>query len=117
MVALTRKVWDGWPPDLSPVDEVEKFRVYHYPTVGNYRKIVPNYMGFRYGGVLKSIHHVDSYEIIDSPFGHVPARPTSPGMRRPICSTLARPSGRTTGSRRARGPGQAHRWLSTSTSC
>jgi hypothetical protein len=75
VVALTRKVWDGWPPDLSPVDEVEKFRVYHYPTVGNYRKIVPNYMGFRYDGALQSIHHVDSYEIIDTPFGHVPGAP------------------------------------------
>jgi hypothetical protein len=40
-VALTRRVWDGWPPELSPVDEVEKYRLYHYPTVGNYRKIVP----------------------------------------------------------------------------
>lgn len=78
VVALTRKVWDGWPADLSPVDEVEKHRVYHYPTVGNYRKIVPNYMGFRYDGVLKSIHHVDSYEIIDSPFGHVPGAPDLP---------------------------------------
>lgn len=75
VVALSRRVWDGWPADLSPVDEVEKYRVYHYPTVGNYRKIVPNYMGFRYDGVLKSIHHVDSYEIIDSPYGHVPGAP------------------------------------------
>jgi hypothetical protein len=41
MVALTRRVWDGWSPELSPVDEVEKYRLYHYPTVGNYRKIVP----------------------------------------------------------------------------
>jgi hypothetical protein len=75
VVALTRRVWDGWPADLSPVDEVEKYRVYHYPTVGNYRKIVPNYMGFRYDGSLQSIHHVDSYEIIDSPHGHVPGAP------------------------------------------
>lgn len=75
VVALTRRVWDGWPADLSPVDEVEKYRVYHYPTVGNYRKIVPNYMGFRYDGALQSIHHVDSYEIIDTPHGHVPGAP------------------------------------------
>lgn len=75
VVALTRKVWAGWPPDLSPVDEVEKYRVYHYPTVGNYRKIVPNYMGFRYDGRLQSIHHVDSYEIIESPHGHIPGAP------------------------------------------
>ena len=75
VVALTRKVWDGWPADLSPVDEVEKHRLYHYPTVGRYRKIVPNYMGFRYDNRLQSIHHVDSYEIIDTPHGHVPGGP------------------------------------------
>ena len=75
VVALTRKVWEGWPADLSPVDEVEKHRLYHYPTVGNYRKIVPNYMGFRYDGRLQSIHHVDGYEIIDTPHGHVPGGP------------------------------------------
>jgi hypothetical protein len=75
VVVLTRKVWDGWPTDLSPVDEVEKHRLYHYPTVGNYRRIVPNYMGFRYDGRLQSIHHVDSYEIIDTPHGHVPGAP------------------------------------------
>jgi hypothetical protein len=75
VVALTRKVWAGWPADLSPVDEVEKLGLYHYPTVGNYRKIVPNYMGFRYDGRLQSIHHVDDYEIIETPYGHVPGAP------------------------------------------
>ncbi len=75
VVALTRKVWDGWPADLSAVDEVEKHRLYHYPTVGKYRKIVPNYMGFRYDGRLQSIHHVDSYEIVDTPHGHIPGAP------------------------------------------
>jgi len=47
-------------------------------SVLSYRKIVPNYMGFRYDGVLQSIHHVDSYKIIDSPFGHVPGAPDLP---------------------------------------
>ena len=48
VVSLRRQVWEGWPTDLSPVDEVERHRIYHYPTSGgNYPKIVPNYMGFR----------------------------------------------------------------------
>ena len=76
VVALSRNVWAGWPPDLSPVDEVERHRVYHYPTTGgNYPKIVPNYMGFRYDGKLQSIHHVDAYEVVDSPFGLIPGAP------------------------------------------
>ena len=76
VVSLTRKVWAGWPPDLSPVDEVERHRIYHYPTRGgNYPKVVPNYMGFRYDGKLQSIHHVDDYEVVDSPFGLFPGAP------------------------------------------
>ena len=32
-------------------------------------------MGFRYDGRLQSIHHVDAYEIVDSPFGLIPGAP------------------------------------------
>jgi hypothetical protein len=117
VVALTRKVWEGWPADLSPVDELEKHRLYHYPTVGNYRKIVPNYMGFRYDGRLQSIHHVDSYEIIDTPHGHIPGAPDLLGMRRSTCSTLVPLFVRTTRSRPARESGRAHRWSLISTCC
>ena len=75
VVALSRNSWDGWPADLTPVDEIEKHRIYHFPTVGSYPKIVPNYMGFRYDGRLHSIHHVDEYTIVDTPYGHVPDAP------------------------------------------
>lgn len=76
VVSLTRNTWPGWSADLSPVDEVEKHRIYHYPTRGgNYPKIVPNYMAFRYDGRLQSIHHVDDYEIVDSPYGLIPGAP------------------------------------------
>jgi hypothetical protein len=75
VVSLTRHPWDGWPPGLSAVDEVEKHRIYHYPSVGNYPKVVPNYMGFRYDGRLQSVHHVDGYTVVDSPYGHVPGAP------------------------------------------
>jgi hypothetical protein len=75
VVSLTRHPWDGWPADLSAVDEVEKHRIYHYPSIGSYPKVVPNYMGFRYDGRLQSVHHVDGYEMVDSPHGHVPGAP------------------------------------------
>lgn len=107
VVALTRRVWDGWPDDLSPVDEVEKHRLYHYPTVGNYRRIVTNYMGFRYDGRLQSIHHVDSYEIIDTRTATSLVPRTCCGTHRSTCSTLVRPFVRTTRSRPAREFGRA----------
>jgi hypothetical protein len=31
--------------------------------------------GLPVGGKLRSINHVDAYEIIDTPFGHVPGAP------------------------------------------
>ena len=76
IVSLTPHPWPGWPTDLSPIDEVVKHRVYHYPTTGgNYPRVVPNYMGFRYFGELRSIHHVDDYEVVDTPFGLIPGAP------------------------------------------
>jgi hypothetical protein len=76
VVSLQPTSWAGWPADLTPIDEVVKHRVYHYPTTGgNYPKIVPNYMGFRYWGELQSVHHVDGYEVVDSPFGLIPGAP------------------------------------------
>ena len=89
VVSLRRQVWEGWPADLSPVDEVERHRIYHYPTRGgNYPKIVPTYMGFRYDSRLQSIHHVEAYEIVDSPFGLIPGAPV-----RRWAAVSARPRG------------------------
>jgi len=39
-------------------------RAYHFPTVGAYPRVVPNYIAFRYDGKLQSIHHVDDYRIV-----------------------------------------------------
>ena len=75
VVALTRRSWKDWPADLTPVAEVEQHRLYHYPSEGSYVKVVPNYIGFRYDGRLQSVHHVDGYELVDSPHGHVPGAP------------------------------------------
>lgn len=75
VVALTRRAWEGWPADLTPVAEVEQHRLYHYPSAGSYVKVVPNYIGFRHDGRLQSVHHVDGYEIVDTPHGHVPGAP------------------------------------------
>lgn len=75
VVSLSGHAWDGWATDLTPIDEVVRHRMYHYPAVGSWPKAPPNYMAFRYGSRLQSIHHVDDYEIVDTPYGHVPGAP------------------------------------------
>jgi hypothetical protein len=75
VVPLQVNGWDGWPSDLTPVSEVERHRLYHYPSEGSYPRVVPNYIAFRYGGRLQSIHHVDGYEIVNSPYPNVPGAP------------------------------------------
>ena len=50
---------------ISWLDFAIKRRVYFHPIAAGWPKEPPNYMGFRYGGFLRSIHHVDRYEIVD----------------------------------------------------
>lgn len=51
--------------DISFIDVVEKHNVYFYPYEKNWPNKPPNYMAFRYDGVLKSIRKVTGYKIID----------------------------------------------------
>jgi hypothetical protein len=46
------------------ISRVEHERLYSHPKKGSWPKEPPNYMGFRYGGRLRSIHHVDGYEVV-----------------------------------------------------
>ncbi len=50
---------------LSWRDIVAKHRRYFHPVGGSgWPKLPPNYIGFRYDGRLRSIHHVDSYIVV-----------------------------------------------------
>ena len=53
-------------------DYVIQNRIFHQSTEGHWPKDPPNYLGFRYDGKLRSIHHVDSYEIVNDLRGHIP---------------------------------------------
>jgi hypothetical protein len=76
-VALTRKPWPGWPGDLTPVAEIERYGLYHYPLRKQYPRTPPAMIAFRYDGQLQSIHHVATDEIVDTPYGHVPGAPNA----------------------------------------
>jgi hypothetical protein len=39
---------------------------------GGWPKTPPNYLGFRFGGRLQRIHHVESYEVITRPHKYIP---------------------------------------------
>lgn len=41
------------------VDVVERYHRYFHPVGARWPATPPNYIGFRYGGVLKAIHHID----------------------------------------------------------
>lgn len=47
------------------VDVVEKDERYFHPVGNNWPVQPPNYIGFRYRGCLQSVHHIDSFEIVE----------------------------------------------------
>lgn len=48
---------------ISWIDIVNKRRRYFHPVGNRWPKEPPNYIAFRYGGQLRSIHHIDSFVI------------------------------------------------------
>jgi hypothetical protein len=64
----------GWSK-ISWRDIVNKKRRYFHPVGGDrggWRREPPNYMGFRYDGKLQSIHHVESWKIVDELHADIP---------------------------------------------
>lgn len=61
--------------ELTFIETVEKHGRYYHPMGGGrggWPHEPPNYLGFRYGGCLQSIRHVESYEIVTRPHDHIP---------------------------------------------
>jgi hypothetical protein len=68
----------GTPPGwgISWIDIVRRRRRYFHPVgTKGWPKEPPNYIAFRYGGKLQSIHHIDSYEVITTPHERMPEIP------------------------------------------
>jgi hypothetical protein len=66
VVALSARTPLGW--GLSFLDVVLKHRRYFHPygSGGGWPRTPPNYLGFRWGGRLRQLHHVESYKVVDS---------------------------------------------------
>jgi hypothetical protein len=47
------------------INVVEKDKCYFHPVGNNWPVHPPNYVGFRYHGRLQSVHHVDSFEVVE----------------------------------------------------
>jgi hypothetical protein len=67
---------DKW--NLTWQDIVNKHEKYFHPVgggKGGWPPEPPNYIAFRYGGKLQSIHHIDKYEVFEDPSLHFPTAP------------------------------------------
>ena len=69
VVSLSAETPDGW--GVSWRDIVVQKGLYFHPADKGWPKQPPNYVGFRYGGTLKSIHHVDSWQITEEMHEHI----------------------------------------------
>ena len=61
--------------NIPYIEVVEKYRKYFHPVgggKGGWPADPPNYIAFRYRGALQSIHHIESYTVIDNYYPHFP---------------------------------------------
>lgn len=69
VVSLGKEIPENW--GISWIDIVEKRSKYFHPVGGRgWPKDPPNYIAFRYGGRLQSIHHIDGYVVFTNPHDH-----------------------------------------------
>lgn len=74
VVALSNGHYEGC--ELSWIDIVTKRNKYFCPVGGNgWPKEPPNYIAFRYGGKLQSIHHIESYTVSRNIHNEIPEMP------------------------------------------
>lgn len=70
VVSASHDQFGGGPTTF--VEAISKFNKYFHPAAKNWPANPPNYMAFRWNGVLQGIHHVDRYEIITTWEPHFP---------------------------------------------
>jgi len=76
---------------ITFIDVVEKFEKYFHPvggSKGGWPVEPPNYIAFRYHGALQSIHHIESYTVIENYHPHFPVPEYSPNVEPHYLYTL-----------------------------
>jgi hypothetical protein len=68
------KAWRDW---------VIEERFFHQSVDEHWPKEPPNYLGFRYDGKLRTLHHVESYEIVNNLRRRVPIKHYEKWMSKP----------------------------------
>lgn len=63
---------------ITLVDFVENYERYFHPVGNNYPNEPPNYIAFRYDGMLQSIHHVEDYLVVEDFADHFPLQDSHP---------------------------------------
>jgi hypothetical protein len=73
VVSLSANQPDGW--GVSWIEVVTKKGKYFHPVGNNWPATPPNYIAFRYGGELQSIHHIDDYDVVTDIHDAIPEIP------------------------------------------
>lgn len=74
VVSLGPGVPEGWL--ISWIDIVRMKSAYFHPVGGSWPKEPPNYIAFRYGGRLQSIHHIEGWQVFEDPHEAFPEIPS-----------------------------------------
>lgn len=64
LVSLSRKTAGGKNQKHTYVDVVEKDGCYFHQVGNTWPISPPNYIGFRYDGKVQSVHHIESFEVV-----------------------------------------------------
>jgi hypothetical protein len=59
------------------IDVIERDRNYFHPIKAGWPVVPPNYLGFRYRGMLQSVHHVDDVRVVRNLRQHNPSWPAT----------------------------------------
>lgn len=80
VVALGAQV-QPWSAPFTPIEIVVNKDRYFCPIGNGYPKEPPNYLGFRWGGQLQQVCHVDAYEVITDLHDAIPELASRPVER------------------------------------
>jgi hypothetical protein len=80
VVSLGRGTPENW--SIGWIEIVEEFKRYFYPSGSKFWPPPPNYLAFRYRGLLQSIHHVDAFEEVSDLRQHFPGAERGPDWGR-----------------------------------